>query len=59
MQQQTRGQLLEAGGIEVSGSWDIILNNVRWVEKPSENGNGWYLGDASNTDNLVMIISDN
>ena len=55
---KTRGQLLDAGGIEVMGSWDIILGGVRWVEKPSDNGNGWYLGDTGNTDNLVMIISD-
>jgi hypothetical protein len=58
MQMKTRGQLLDAGGIEVMGSWDIILDGVRWVEKPSDNGNGWYHGDTGNTDNLVMIISD-
>ncbi len=46
------------GGIEVMGSWDIILDGVRWVEKPSDNGNGWYLGDNNNTDKLVMVISD-
>jgi hypothetical protein len=56
--QQTRGQLLEAGGIEIAGSWDIVLAGVRWVEKPSDNGNGWYLGDTGDTDNLVMVISD-
>ena len=56
--QQTRGQLLDAGGIEVLGSWDILLNGQRWVEKPSDNGNGWYLGDTGDTDNLVMVISD-
>jgi hypothetical protein len=55
MQQQTRGQLLEAGGVEVIGSWDIILAGQRWVEKPSENGNGWWLGDINDTDNLVMV----
>jgi hypothetical protein len=56
--QQTRGQLLEAGGVEVLGSWDILLNGQRWVEKPSDNGNGWYLGDIGDTDTLVMVISD-
>jgi hypothetical protein len=56
--QQTRGQLLEAGGVEVLGSWDILLNGQRWVEKPSDNGNGWYHGDIGDTDTLVMVISD-
>ncbi len=51
----TRGELLDKGGIEVSNSWDIILNGVRWVEKPSENGNGWYAGSSDNTDNLIYI----
>jgi len=52
----TRGELLYKGGIEVSKpSWDIILNGVRWVEKPSENGNGWYAGSSDNTDNLIYI----
>jgi hypothetical protein len=40
------------------GSWDIILDGVRWVEMPSDNGNGWYLGDTGDTDTLVMVISD-
>jgi hypothetical protein len=51
----TRGKLLDKGGIEVSNSWDIILDGVRWVEKPSENGNGWYAGSSDNTDNLIYI----
>jgi hypothetical protein len=55
---KTRGQLLDEGGIEVLGSWDILVNGVRWVEMPSDNGNGWYLGDIGDTDTLVMVISD-
>jgi hypothetical protein len=57
MEMKTRGQLLDAGGIEVLDSWDIILDGKRWVEMSSDNGNGWYLGDI-HPDNLVMILSD-
>jgi hypothetical protein len=53
----TRGSLLEKGAIAPKNAksiWDLELDGILYVEKPSDNGNGWYLGDCSDTDNLVM-----
>lgn len=57
MNTQTRGNLLDAGATAGEG-WDLHLNGQVWVEKPSENGNGWYLGDCSDTDNLVYVLRE-
>jgi len=52
----TRGQLLDKGGFEVAGSWEIVYNNHRYFPRESENGNGWYAGDCDDNDNLIYEV---
>ena len=52
----TRGQLLDKGGFEVAGSWEIVYNNERYFPRESENGNGWYAGDCDDNDNLIYEV---
>lgn len=56
---KTRNELLDLGGKHLKDSWTIIMpDGTYWVEKPSENGNGWYAGDCSDTGNLIYIINN-
>jgi len=54
MNMKTRGNLLESGAQRGAGR-DLILDGQVWIEKPSDNGNGWYFGDIDDTDNLIYI----
>ena len=53
---ETLKNLEEKGGVvRVGVIWKVTMpDGTVWVEKPSENGNGWYLGDSSNSDNLLF-----
>lgn len=53
----TRGQLLDRGAVVPTNPvsiWDLELDGMVYRVRPSENGNGWYLGDCDDSDNLVM-----
>lgn len=55
---KTRGQLKEIGAVDVpniNGLWAMeCQDGTVWVERPSENGNGWFAGDCEDTDNLIF-----
>ena len=53
---ETLKSLEEKGGVVKTGAvWRVVMpDGTVWQEKPSENGNGWYLGDCSNSDNLLF-----
>ena len=55
----TLGSLLEKGGDLVVGIvWKVVMpDGAVWAEKPSDNGNGWYLGDCSDSDNLLFELA--
>ena len=53
---KTLGELLEKGGIFQGGIvWKVIMSDgTVWVEKPSDNGNGWYAGECYDSDYLLF-----
>ena len=53
---ETLKALEEKGGIFQGGIvWKVTMpDGTVWVEKPSENGNGWYAGNCYDSDYLLF-----
>ena len=55
---KTRKTLIDEGAIipaNASDVWELQLGDETWIPKPSDNGNGWYLGDFE-SDNLLYVM---